>query len=602
MLIKKMKKMYSVSRKRTTVSQKRKSQTSVKDALFFVDDTSEFYDPFSSLNLYLAKEIKTLWCTLGQQATWTPTLQEELVKAISPKFQQQFPQYRLSIMALKKTWEKIASLSQHLQEHPEAIAQDGKLHLPFFIRKHCKEINRARYLQHPWHTAQSIAMNICECSALLDGTWPDVEWLTTLVYMTQKNLIAFEHTKEWMPLEGEWDSTDAWIIQIILRILAKEPHLSAKEIEQEVQMMISSMEELPTFTSLESIGNSTAALLAEKLYPTCIFHTQFSTEQKKAMHQFLRSHVALCRGTNPNLRLSEIVRRMISLYLLASALPAEISKTAFQQAVLAGGAHAQQEPPLPQLIHAFIAAELLLFANDTHSSTPDVVAEEIWKIYKEASLLPQLQPNEMQLLEIVLWKILNETEKILAQLPYAIGKRVEEELGHLMIDNPHLSFSSLAHLTMQSFQRTKELLSSQKHIDKKISLWAMQSDLLCRWIHIDRNAPLLKRIVEKGAHSSLSHEQFVYDICYEYIRDYPELLPYVHQLHIRTIILYKHAWYTFFAASNESAFTRFLKWHARSFLACSTLEQPAEVPDCQEKLRDLVERMLPLIPFDEHQA
>ena len=63
----------------------------------------------------------------GSSRKWSLKIQEELLLKIAPDFQKRFPQYRLGISALKKTWEKVSYYSQQIQHQKEAITQDGPL-------------------------------------------------------------------------------------------------------------------------------------------------------------------------------------------------------------------------------------------------------------------------------------------------------------------------------------------------------------------------------------------------------------------------------------------------------------------------------------------
>src|SRR5258708_4611238 len=109
-----------------------------KDTLASIDELAEFYDPYSDLNLFLVQKITQEMRHCGNSKKWSLKIQEELLKKISPEFQKHFPRYRLGIAALKKTWEKIIYYSQQIQHQKEAITQDGKLNIHFFIRENLK--------------------------------------------------------------------------------------------------------------------------------------------------------------------------------------------------------------------------------------------------------------------------------------------------------------------------------------------------------------------------------------------------------------------------------------------------------------------------------
>src|SRR5580700_4949783 len=103
-----------------------------------VDESPEFYDPYSDLNLFLSQKIKTEMQHCGSSKKWSLKVQEELLLKVAPDFHNKFPQYRLGVSALKKTWEKIAHFSQQIQHQKEALNADGKLNIHFFIKENLK--------------------------------------------------------------------------------------------------------------------------------------------------------------------------------------------------------------------------------------------------------------------------------------------------------------------------------------------------------------------------------------------------------------------------------------------------------------------------------
>ena len=149
-------------------------------------------------------------------------------------------------------------------------------------------------------------------------------------------------------------------------------------------------------------------------------------------------------------------------------------------------------------MYAFISAELVLLNKDENNQPVDYVVQKIWSAYQEA-ILPELKGSETNILEIVIWKSLSETEGLLEKLPYRIGQRIEEEIANLIIDNPTQSFSAIVQASVDLFRRAKELVLLKKwsEIERKIHVWAIQGDMLCRWIRLDPGSPLLKLIIEK---------------------------------------------------------------------------------------------------------
>ncbi len=245
---------------------------------------------------------------------------------------------------------------------------------------------------------------------------------------------------------------------------------------------------------------------------------------------------------------------------------------------------AQKERPLlPQSIYAFIAAESVLMKNDEYCHSVDHVVETIHSAYLETNKLPILQKQEEFLLEIFIWKLLDETEHFLERLPYQIGKKIEEEIGATLIENPTQDFSSILHNTAQFFKKTRELTSKKwQDIERKIHNWAIQSDMAYKWMHI-----------EKGELLSLVHKDLPTEhICQEYLKKHPLLALYTPQLLSHITSLRKHIWYNQATQPGQSSFDRFILWHASklSYLDTGPL---------LEKLEEICHKSAPLFPFDK---
>jgi len=588
------------------ISSKQEKKEMLSEYGSAIDESPEFYDPYSDLNLFLSQKIKKEMHQCDSSKKWSLKLQEELLAKIAPEFRSKFPQYRLGITALRKTWEKIAHYSQQIKEQKEAITQDGKLNIHFFIKENLRSYTHLKSSSHfhPSHFAHQLAVKMSECIATMDGIRPQLDELTKVIWAIQRHLLSDTDPEQTHSPYDEYDKIDQLIVRKMLEITAKDPQISYSDLEYQMKEALFSLHELPSFSSLEQMTSTISALLAEKLYATSPFHTLFFTEQKTAIHHFIKRHSSLYKKAEHAPSLAELVRRIIALYKLASGMPKTLSETAVKEAVLAHYPVEKAETSLlSQSFLAFISAELVLMRTEEFCRSPQYVAEAIWSAYQEAALLPPLEGKETDLLEIAIWKTLSETEGLLEKLPYRIGQRIEEEIAGILIENPTQTFSTLVYETVKLFKKTKELIQvkSWDNIEKKIHLWAIQGDMLCRWIRLDQESTLLRLILQKWqAHSSpLPHHLFVSEICQEYLKWYPELAPYITQLSLRVWILYKYSWYSLFGSKEESSFDRFLKWHVSSLL-CKGLSLDRE--HLVSKLEEIVHRTLPLVPFDKKQA
>ncbi len=601
---------WSSSKKYTTTSISINSRIKEKEEMFSedpsaIDESPEFYDPYSDLSLFLSKKVKQEMQHCGSSKKWSLKIQEELLSKIAPDFRKNFPQYRLGISALKKTWEKVAYYSQQIEEQKEAINQDGKLNLNFFIKENLKNFAALKTSGplHPSHFAHQIAGKMSECIAAIDGVRPQFDQLTRMIWAMQRHLLTGENQELYHSPYDDYNKIDKLIVKTILEVSAKDPQIGFQELEHQVREVLHSLHELPSFSSREQMLDNISALLAEKLYATSSFHTRFLSEQKQAILHFIQRHTALYKKGDHAVQLSELVRRIIALYTLANGLPKDLSEQTLTQAIQTiYPLETTVKPELPQSIFAFIAAELVLMRSEEFCPSPTFVLNTLWSAYKEATLLPPLHGKDIDLLELTIWKSLSETEGLLEKLPYRVGQRIEEEIANILIENPTLNFSTLVRETVKFFLRTKELVQIKQweEIDRKIQLWALQGDMLCRWIRLDPENTLLRLICQKWKSTSdLPHHTFVSEICQEYLKNYPELMPYMGQLSYRVWILYKYAWYALFSTNDESSFDRFLKWHSSSLLFTG---QAMDHHHLVHQLEEIVRRTLPLIPFDHAQA
>lgn len=588
------------------ISKNKEKEDPLSEFLSPVDESPEFYDPYSDLNLFLSQKIKQEMQHCSSSKKWSLKIQEELLFKIAPEFQKKFPHYRLRVSALKKSWEKIAYYSQQIQHQKEALTQDGRLNTHFFIKENLKNYATLKSPAHfhPSHFAHQLAVKMSEYIATIDGVRPELRQLTKMIWSIQRHLLTGGGIEQYNSPYDEYDKIDSLIVKTILETTARDSQIGWDELEHKVKETLLSLHELSSFSSLDHMVCNISVLLAEKVHTASPFHTLFFAEQKNAINHFIRRHTSLRKIPIPHPQLSELVRWIITLYTLASGLPKSLSENMFKEAVLAIYPQtAENRPDLPQAVYAFISAELVLMKSEEFCRSPAYAAEAIWSAYKEATLLPTLQDRENDILEIAIWKSFSETEGLLEKLPFRVGQRIEEEIANILIENPNRHFSSLVQDTMQFFKRTKDLIQIKKwgDIERKIHIWAIQGDMLCRRIRLDPESTLLRLICQKWKDhpSVLPHHTFVSEICQGYLKNYPELTPYAGQLSLRVWVLYKYSWYTLFSMKEESSFDRFLKWHSSALLFTeATLDHTHLV----HQLEEIVRKTLPLVPFDTKQA
>jgi hypothetical protein len=384
---------------------------------------------------------------------------------------------------------------------------------------------------------------------------------------------------------------------LILDSLAKGIHVSLVDLEYQVKESLESLLEIPIFSSMDALHATIAAVFVEKFSTDASFPcSRFFVDEKKILVHFIRTHLLLCKRSMPNLLYGDRVRRVQALYFLACQLPQNLSEDAIKTAyeVMLGKADEKIGTPLPQALFAFVAAELALNVG------PDSL-ERIFQAYRDAQGLPLLREQENDFLEIMIWKILSDGENLLEKLTFRMGQRIEEEIAYILIDQPTLKFSAVVHEGALFFQRINEITSANKwpEIERKIHSWAIQGDMIYRWIHLDQEKPLFQHLLKKLKQGHFLNDCFdmclVPEVTASYLTVHPDLLPYTNHVKARMLSAYKYLWYTSLSMPEESAFDRFLLWHAQFLrMHAPQLEEDQLVVHLQQ----LCSKMIPLLPFN----
>ncbi len=548
----------------------KKSPSFTDDSCALVDESPDFHDPYSDLNLFLSQKIRGEMRKEGFIKKWSLKIQEALLEKIVPEFQRKFPNYRLGVSALRKSWEKIAYYTEQVETQKGATDEKGNLRLSFLISENLRHYPHMSSISgfHPYHYAHQLGLKISECVAVVDGIKPSLDHMTRLIWSMQRHLLTWELLQETNSPYDEYDRLDRQIVKTILEIKTQEPHLSSDQLEARVVENYTSLSEMPAFASQETLLSSIAALIAEKLYATSRLHTSLLPEEKNALLRFIETHIDLCRAITPKMTLGELVRRILSLYLLASQLPKAVPESEVMQAFQASYRHTQQAKSAAlQALFAFVSAEILIRQGAKQESEEEA-GVHVMAAYREAVSLPVFSPEDLEIVEIAIWRRVSEKEQLLNTLSYRIGLRIEMEIAQQIIDEPKRSFSSLVHHTYQAFHKMREALltSNTSEIARKISIWSAQGELAYRTISFDNEMPLIRLIVKMAKERPpTNHRDFISRVCEAYLREHPELSYYSSQLHTRITILYRYTWYTLLSEKEESSLDRFIAWQSASF-------------------------------------
>ncbi len=581
--------------------------SSLEDLSLGSEDLHEFHDPFSDVSLFLSKQLRAFMDNESLDSLkWSYKIEEKLLETLSIPFQKAFPKYRLNIFSIKKVWEKIVFYLDQMKKKEAVCSLNGVINIDYLISENLKEsltLSMA-FPAHPFYLAYQIATRIAEFVASVEGKRLHIDRLAKKIWQLQRHLIA-DYRKQKSP-QNERDKIDKLIIKTILEISAKEPLISHRDLKDKVLENLFSFQDLPSWQSLEDLHANICALLSEKLYEISPLHSLLTQIQKNALENFIKRHAEWLKISNPSLSRENRVRRIFSLYTLATHLPKNLPREALFLATSSCYPFSSEKPELPQSLFAFIAAEIVLMRGDHFCHSQEHVVNLIEQAYLEAVELPLLQAHTLEYFEVFIWKNLTQSESILDQLPYKIGQRIECEVANAMIDNPKASFSTLVTTTLKFFKRTKALTenSNQKEIEEKVHQWTLQSDMLLQSVNLDTEGALVQEIFKvieekKESLSALPHTAIVSEANQRYLSKYPELSMYAPRLTSRIWTLYKHLWYTQLSSAKESALERFFMWHAKHL---KTLCSDMPNDQIQAYLKEICRKRLPAIPttfFDE---
>lgn len=569
-----------------------------------IDETEDFYDPFSDLNLFLSKKIKRELQETGSSSTWSGKIEANLLSKILPEFKQKFPKYRLGTSALKKVWEKVAYYYEKIHEKKGAIREDGKLNLKFLIRENLKNSSLPAHLP-PYTVAEQIAVKLSECIASLEGEKPQLNHLTKIIWSIQKHLLKDLSAMQTKNPYEEYDKVDKIIVKTLLEITSKEANLDPQTLKRAVLKELHGFSAIQSLLKENQLTSTLSMILAEKLCHSSLITCYFSLREKQAIEGFIRHQIEMGKYnhllTQDEHRL-ELIQRILALYTIASELPKDISKESLRALIR----HIQEPthdsncfptPNLDQVLFVFIHAEIHLMDEEKSFSTKG--EEAILTAYEKACTLPKLTPIQLEQFELLIWKIIEEEGNLLIHTSPDLHRLLEKELGNVLIDNPNQSFKGIIRTTLQFFKKVIKLPFDHEKTEDKVEAWVSQNDMLIRTIHFDPKTPLLKLLEQGWKELSLDEHNANHDLFTEAMKkktlaSYPILSSFEEELTSRLWILYKYLWYITLSDGSESTYERFLEWHKVQLKSRHPEWTREKINETLEKLSD---QLLPLAPY-----
>ncbi|NGX51184.1 MAG: hypothetical protein K1060chlam2_01045 [Chlamydiae bacterium] len=554
-----------------------------------------------SIDLFLSGKIKGEIEEAGCVSAWSKAIEVDLVAKILPEFKEKFPKSSLGTSVLKKVWEKVAYYYEKFQGDKGTALLDGKLNLKFMIRESLRSSNSPDHLP-TYSSAEKLAGKLSDCIRAMDGNAPEVGRLTKMIWAIQKHLLKDLNSVHAKIPHDEYTNSDKLIVKTLLEITSKGENLESYALKQEIARELKIYEGTRELTSRSQLTSTLSMVLAEKLYHTSIISCHFSLKEKRTIESFICFQLELSKHnqtlTSDDHRV-ELVQRILALFAIAEELPKELSEESLRHSIQESTADLSSDTD--RALFIFINAEMHLMSESKSFDDQTALEEILVECYRLAKDLPILNPIQMEQFELFIWKIIEEEGELLDHIEPEIVMLIEKEVGNVLIDNPRQSFRMVVSAALQFFKRVHVSDITPEVLNEKIELWAMQNDMLTRWIHFDQNTPLLGLIKKlwKSANvdeSNVNHGEFIARALTLSLKEYPLLESFEEALLKRLWILYKYFWYTTLSSGRESTYERFLMWH-RAVIQLRHSDSSRE--RVEEILKKLSNQLIPLAPFED---
>ncbi len=560
-----------------------------------IDETEEFHDPFSDLSLFLTRKIKREITKRGGTKKWNQQIQSDLISNILPEFKRVFPKYRLGISALKKTWEKISFYQKKIANIKQAFLANGKLNIEYLIKENIRNCqkNLPGPEFHPYSQAQSLALNLAECVATIDGELPKIHQLTKTIWAVQKQLLDQALPKSSSPIE-ETKPLDKLILKTMLGIINQKPHLTQRKLALEVRLKCLTLTHLNFLSNLESLSNMSCMLAASKIIAHRQLLTCFDIKEKQNIESFLSNHInrSSCKIHPEVINRLSMVQKILALYSLAPVIPKNVDEETLlysaqkiyeekKQAFLV------ENPSFDPVLYAFIKTEILLH-KEQKSYSWDFFQQSIIEAYQEICQLPSLQERQMEDVEILLWHLIDQRDSAVNTLSGKELQLINEEANSIIVDLPQYSFSALHQSLVQLFKSLRKMAVDKNLIDEKIHYLTLQNDIVYRYLHFESSDRFLQ-IIHELHQNGYSFQSLVEAAVEKIKKERPTLSTCFEELYQRAWILYKYFWYTRIC-KNQNPLEAFILWHLR---------QSRTKGKTAEELYQTLSSILPLTPFQK---
>ena len=439
----------------------------------------------------------------GGIKNWNHQIEKDILQRILPEFKAKFPYYRLGIAALKRTWEKI-SYYQKKVIYREAYQIDGKLNINYLIKENIRSYQQ-NYKQSSYYyydQIPSLANNLCECIAILEGKQPNLQNLTRIIWAVQQHLLPASTLKS-ISIQKETDVLDELICKKMLYFIYHNPHLSYEKLKKLVKSNCVSFLHSDFFHSMEKLATIISILLSKS-------YTQkfnFSKTTRIAIETYISNHINRIYGgkSDSSITYLSFVQNMISIFSLAPSLPKNYDLIKLRIAIPLivqekSRSFLSYFPNFDPALYAFIKIESILLRERKKYPSKEQIEEEIIKSYTELSTI-SIEPIDTQILETILWDNLDKILRISETMALDIRQSFLIALQDTIIDQPKSTFREQVRDTTYRLQEIEKSARNRGDITDKVEYFCLQNEMAYRFLSIPKQHYLwefFERSIGKG--------------------------------------------------------------------------------------------------------
>lgn len=595
----------------------KKQSLNANTFLYPIDESEEYYDPFSDLSLFLAKKITQITSEQAIPKQWSSKVQELLLAKILPEFEKQFPRYRLGGSALKRIFEKVHFYQIKMQKEQFAYNLDGTINKNLLIRENLKSLyfQHDHHNIHPYHYSHQLAIKISECIATLDGIRIPIDHLTKSIWSVQKHLIPKKEAVRKAPFET-YDVMDKVLLRNMLHLELDSPGQSQVELEAALFESIQAYEELSIYRNLDDLRVTVSTILADMLIKHLSLFRHFSSKKVHQVEQFITGQIKKNREQATRVTKQSkisLVQRVLALYPLLSCLPKENAKAQLNAAIqyvysLSSNIFSPMSQFMHQSILSFINSEIVLIKEKKELGALEKVLSSLLTTFQEGDELPKMNEKQLGELECWIWYLINLQDRYLDKIPGKIKSLIESEITHVLAENGNYSFKEIVQKVLQflkgitsldCFENHFQLIKQGKPLEKlkeKIYLFSIQNDLVLSSLQLDHKIPLVaeaEKILCEAHHQNI--QETAEQIANQYSKSSPYLYSCLPGIQKHALLILKYLWYKKPYQDKESAYHRYLKWLAKEHADHQMTSQDETV----HSIGQISTKKLPLLPFDE---